>query len=190
LDAAIDAYFNDSSSASSSSQSRPVGRAPPSSEIVKQFNKYKGQTPLLKTNIHNAEYLIPEKDGDDITVDGTMKFCEDLEVDPEDVVLLALAYELKSPRMAIWTKQGWVEGWKNLSCVHNYLRLLDRNFISIISCDNLGSMRQVLPGLRRKLGSDREYFTKVYNHTFDFSRNEGQRSLGQFHEFKRHLLLS
>jgi len=47
-----------------------------------------------------------------------MKFCEDLEVDPEDVVLLALAYELKSPRMAIWTKQGWVEGWKKLSCVH------------------------------------------------------------------------
>jgi len=117
LDAAIDAYFNDSSSTSSSSQSRPVGRVPPS-EIVKQFNKYKGQTPLSKTKNQNAKCLILDKDGDDITVDGTMKFCEDLEVDPEDVVLLALAYELKSPRMAIWTKQGWVEGWKKLSCVH------------------------------------------------------------------------
>jgi len=113
-----------------------------------------------------------------------MKFCEDLEVDPEDVVLLALAYELKSPRMAIWTKQGWVEGWKKLSCVQViYLRQLDRNFISITSCDNLSSMRQALPGLREKLGSDREYFTKVYSHTFNFSRNEGQRSLGQFYEF-------
>ena len=39
-------------------------------------------------------------------------------------------------------------------------------------------MRQALPGLREKLGSDREYFSKVYSHTFNFSRNEGQRSLG------------
>jgi len=39
-------------------------------------------------------------------------------------------------------------------------------------------MRQALPGLREKLGSDPEYFNQVYNHTFNFSRNEGQRSLG------------
>lgn len=141
LDAAIDAYFNDSSSASSSSQPKLAGHALSTAEIVKQFNKYK------------------DKDGEDITVDGTMKFCEDLEVDLEDVVLLALAYELKSPRMAIWTKQGWIEGWKKMSC------------------DNLSSMRQALPGLREKLGSDPEYFNQVYNHTFNFSRNEGQRSL-------------
>jgi len=56
-----------------------------------------------------------------------MKFCEDLEVDLEDVVLLALAYELKSPRMAIWTKQGWIEGWKKMSCVH-----------MVITCGQLG----------------------------------------------------
>ncbi len=31
-------------------------------------------------------------DDDDITVDGTIKLCEDLGVDPEDVVLLAVAF--------------------------------------------------------------------------------------------------
>lgn len=56
----------------------------------------------------------PESDSGDITVDGTIKLCEDLNVDPEDVVLLAIAYELKSPRMGLWKKQGWLDGWKNL----------------------------------------------------------------------------
>jgi DCN1-like protein 1/2 len=39
-------------------------------------------------------------------------------------------------------------------------------------------MQQILPRLRNQLASDEEYFTKVYNHSFDFARNEGQRSLG------------
>lgn len=55
-----------------------------------------------------------EPDGDDISVDGTIKLCEDLDVDPEDVVLLAVAYELKSPSMGQWSRKGWVDGWKAL----------------------------------------------------------------------------
>lgn len=39
-------------------------------------------------------------------------------------------------------------------------------------------MANALPRLRDKLGSDPAYFKKVYNHTFDFARSEGQRSLG------------
>lgn len=47
-------------------------------------------------------------------MDGTIKLCEDLDVDPEDVVLLAVAYELKSPHMGEWSRKGWVEGWKSI----------------------------------------------------------------------------
>ena len=57
---------------------------------------------------------LPDPDGDDITIDGTIKFCEDLNVNPEDVVLLAVAYELKSPSMGQWSRKGWVDGWKSL----------------------------------------------------------------------------
>jgi DCN1-like protein 1/2 len=46
-----------------------------------------------------------------------MKFSEDLELDPEEVVLLALAYELKSKQMGRWTRQGWIEGWKSLGYI-------------------------------------------------------------------------
>ena len=40
-------------------------------------------------------------------------------------------------------------------------------------------MKMALTRLRNQLGSDFEYFQKVYNHTFDFARSEGQRSLGK-----------
>jgi hypothetical protein len=50
-------------------------------------------------------------------VDGTIRLCNDLNVDPEDVVLLAVAYELKSPRVGEWGRKGWVDGWKALGCV-------------------------------------------------------------------------
>ncbi len=55
-----------------------------------------------------------DRHGDNITTDGTIQLCADLAVDPEDVVLLAVAYELKSPGMAEWTRQGWIDGWKSL----------------------------------------------------------------------------
>ena len=55
-----------------------------------------------------------DADGEDITIDGTIKLCEDLDVDPEDVVLLAVAYELKSPSMGQWSRKGWTDGWKAL----------------------------------------------------------------------------
>ena len=61
-----------------------------------------------------ACFPMTEPDSDEIGADGTISLCEDLEVDPEDVVLLAVAYELKSPSLGRWTKSGWIEGWKSL----------------------------------------------------------------------------
>lgn len=50
-----------------------------------------------------------------------MKLCEDLGVELEDVVLLAIAYELKSPGVGQWNKAGWTDGWKGLGCVGAFL---------------------------------------------------------------------
>ncbi|KAG6820580.1 hypothetical protein H0H93_014807 [Arthromyces matolae] len=99
IEGALDAYYNNPNefAASSRQQTAPATPAAPSgSKLVTLFNKYK------------------DADGDEITVDGTLKLCEDLKVDPEDVVLLAVAFELKSPRVGQWTKQGWTDGWKAL----------------------------------------------------------------------------
>ena len=38
---------------------------------------------------------------------------------PEDVVILAVAYELKPPAMGTWSRKGWVDGWRSLGYVHS-----------------------------------------------------------------------
>ncbi|KAF8750133.1 glycosyl hydrolase 3 family [Rhizoctonia solani] len=52
--------------------------------------------------------LFDNKDPDsaNIGINGTIQWCEDLGVDPEDVSLLAVACELKSPTVGEWTKNG------------------------------------------------------------------------------------
>lgn len=52
-----------------------------------------------------------------ITFEGTTLFCEELEITPDDIVVLALAYELKSPRMGEWPRKQWIDGWKSLGLV-------------------------------------------------------------------------
>lgn len=42
-------------------------------------------------------------------------------------------------------------------------------------------MKNTIGRLRDKLGADPVYFQKVYNHTFDFARSAGQRSLGDYY---------
>ncbi|TEB33879.1 DUF298-domain-containing protein [Coprinellus micaceus] len=85
---------------------------------------------------------------------------KDLEVDPEDVVMLAVAYELKSPKVGEWARAGWVEGWKALGV------------------DSLPAMKGLVDKLRSKLSKDPQYFGKVYAHTFQFAKTEGARSVG------------
>ncbi|KAJ6465690.1 defective in Cullin neddylation protein 1 [Mycena sanguinolenta] len=140
VDIAVDAYYGDPT-ALAATTARPAAPAASTSKLNALFDKYK------------------DPDADEITVDGTIRLCQDLGVDPEDVVLLAVAFELKSPRVGEWNRSGWLEGWKN------------------IGCDALPAMKTALPRLRTKLGQDPAYFQKVYNHTFEFAKQQGQRSI-------------
>ena len=51
-------------------------------------------------------------------MDGTMQYCRDLGVDPEDVVFLALACFTKAPTMGRFTRRSWVEAWQSVGSVH------------------------------------------------------------------------
>lgn len=101
-----------------------------------------------------------DPDSDNISIDGTIKFCADLGVDPEDVVMLAVAYELQSPSVGEWTRKGWVDGWKKLEC------------------DSIPRMKAAVAQLSTKLSNDTDYFRSVYDFTFNFAKTEaGQRSI-------------
>ncbi|QRW14071.1 cullin binding [Ceratobasidium sp. AG-Ba] len=130
LDAAVDAYYQASTDSSASPQ-----------KIATIFDQYK------------------DSDGDNIGVDGTIRWCADLGVDPEDVALLAVACELKSPTVGEWTRSGFTDGWKKLGC------------------DTIPAMKAKIDQLRTKLSQDPAYFSKVYNYTFTFAKGEGARSI-------------
>ena len=120
VDAAMDAYYNDPSALNNSISISKRTNEPSTSKLNSLFDKYKGAFPPPCHNRHVPLCLViwSDPDGDDITMEGTMKLCEDLEVNPdEDCVLYAIAYELKSPRMGEWTRKGWTDGWKILGYV-------------------------------------------------------------------------
>lgn len=110
----MDAFYNDPS-AMASSRYLGASSGPSTSKLNTLFDKYKGTPNLgisLKMILHR---MYTDPDGEDITMEGTMLLCEDLDVNPdEDCVLYAIAFELKSPRMGEWNKKGWTEGWKNI----------------------------------------------------------------------------
>jgi DCN1-like protein 1/2 len=125
-------------------------------------------------------------------VDGTLDFCSDLGVDPEDVVLLAVACELQSPSVGRWKKASWMQGWRGLGYVSFLVPFLlsfpaSSPFLILLigshpatgddSVESFEGMKAVIPRLRKKLSADSEYFRRVYLYTFDFGRAEGQRSL-------------
>jgi DCN1-like protein 1/2 len=51
-------------------------------------------------------------------MNGTMRYLETLGLDPEDPAVLVLAYCLRSPSLGIFSRQGFVEGWRSLGYVH------------------------------------------------------------------------
>ena len=48
------------------------------------------------------------------TIDGTIAYCADLKVEPEDIVMLAVAWLTKAPTMGKFDQTGWIEGWKGV----------------------------------------------------------------------------
>ncbi|KAG8700126.1 Scaffold-type E3 ligase [Ceratobasidium sp. 394] len=130
LEAAIDAYYQAQTDSPVSTQ-----------KLGELFDRYK------------------DPSGENIGIDGTIRWCADLEVDPEDVSLLAVACELKSPAVGEWTRSGFVDGWKRLGC------------------DTILAMKTKIAQLRTNLSQDQSYFNRVYVYTFNFARAEGARSI-------------
>src|SRR4051812_47685303 len=49
-----------------------------------------------------------------ISVDGMINYCAALRVDPEDVVMLVMAWNLKAEKIGEFKKEGFIEGWTKL----------------------------------------------------------------------------
>lgn len=102
------------------------------------FNKYKDA---------NDESMLAE---------GVGQLCEDLGVDPADVVMLVLSWHFNAATMCEYSKDEFTSGMASLNC------------------DSLSKLQAKLPELRREL-DDPAKFKDIYNYAYNFSREKGQK---------------
>lgn len=119
---------------------RDEGQAFSAKRLEEVFNKYK------------------EEDEDQIGSAGMEKFCQDLEVDPEDVITLVIAYHLKAQQMGCFTREEFTKGFEALGL------------------DTIDKIRKHLPKFRAEL-NDPVTFKNIYRFTFDFSKEAQQKCI-------------
>ncbi|XP_074085570.1 DCN1-like protein 4 isoform X5 [Macrotis lagotis] len=85
--------------------------------------------------------------------EGMEKFCEDIGVEPENVVMLVLAWKLDAQNMGYFTLQEWLKGMTSLQC------------------DSTEKLRSSLDYMRSLLNEPAN-FKLIYRYAFDFARAE------------------
>ncbi|XP_034935224.1 DCN1-like protein 5 isoform X1 [Chelonus insularis] len=103
------------------------------------------------------EYTVPD-DPDTLGPEGMEKFCEDIAVEPENVVMLVLAYKMNARQMGFFTLSEWLKG------------------LSELQCDSINKLQQKLEYLRNLL-NDPHTFKGIYRYAYDFARDKDQRSM-------------
>ncbi|XP_076794763.1 DCN1-like protein 4 isoform X6 [Arvicanthis niloticus] len=97
---------------------------------------------------------------DAVGPEGMEKFCEDIGVEPENVVMLVLAWKLDAQNMGYFTLQEWLKGMTSLQC------------------DTTEKLRTTLDYLRSLL-NDTTNFKLIYRYAFDFARSCAQGSTSE-----------
>lgn len=103
--------------------------------------------------------------GDEIPIEGTIRYLEDLELGLEEIGVLGLAMELDAPTQGVFTKTGFVKGW------------------SALGIGSLNGMKDHAATLTPALSvvasptTTTELFKKTYLHTFTFALTPPSRTL-------------
>ncbi|XP_059489408.1 DCN1-like protein 5 isoform X2 [Neocloeon triangulifer] len=131
----------------SSQVSRRASRNEPASEVfshrvcLKWFQEY--------SQNDDPNILGPE---------GMEKFCKDINVKPEDIVMLVLAWKMRAKQMGYFTQEEWLLGMTELNC------------------DSIGKLCYKIDFLRNLL-KDSNTFKSIYRYAFEFAKDKDQRSM-------------
>mmetsp|Transcript_9939 Transcript_9939/g.11524 ORF Transcript_9939/g.11524 Transcript_9939/m.11524 type:complete len:249 (+) Transcript_9939:357-1103(+) len=132
LEAAFELYF----------ASEQASRVPPvnAAAVEAMYQKYK------------------DDDQDIILVDGIQQLCEDLSVDPSDIVMLVLSYHMGAANMGEFTKEEFGAGLANLGA------------------DSVEKLINQIQPMRDSLQNE-DKFREVYGFAYGWSCDKGQKSL-------------
>ncbi|KAI4388021.1 hypothetical protein MLD38_000398 [Melastoma candidum] len=95
---------------------------------------------------------------DMILVDGITLLCNDLQVDPQDIVMLVLSWHMKAVTMCEFSKQEFISG------------------LQALGIDTLERFRERIQYMRSEL-NDEQKFRDIYNFAFGWAKEKGQKSL-------------
>lgn len=95
---------------------------------------------------------------DKMTVDGVMKFLEDLSLSPESRTVLLIAWKFKAATQCEFTKEEFVNGMTELNC------------------DSVEKLKSKCPMLEQEI-RDSSRFKDFYQFTFNYAKNPGQKGL-------------
>ncbi|KAI8474631.1 MAG: Cullin binding-domain-containing protein [Monoraphidium minutum] len=93
-----------------------------------------------------------------ILADGVGRFCDDLGVDPSDIVMLVLSWRLNAAAMCEYSRDEFVGGLQQLGC------------------DSVDKLRRRLPEVRADL-RDAAKWREIYNYAFGWAKEKNQKCL-------------
>ncbi|CAI5992866.1 unnamed protein product [Closterium sp. NIES-64] len=103
-----------------------------------------------------------------ILVDGVSKLCEDLEVDPQDIVMLILSWHFKAATMCEYSKEEFMQGMQRLGV------------------SSAGELKARLPALRSEINDDHK-FREIYNFSFDWAKEKVGSQVSSIRHGNRHV---
>lgn len=134
----------------------------------KKHKKSTATSPKGKSDVNDAAFSqkrledlfqkYKEAEDDQIGPDGMTQFCQDLEVDPADVIMLVIAYHLNAQRMGYFTKDEFLKGFAKMSV------------------DSVGKLKAQFTQLREEL-NDYAKFKEIYRFAFNFGKEPDQKIL-------------
>ncbi|URE08308.1 DCN1-like protein [Musa troglodytarum] len=101
---------------------------------------------------------IPNPYVDMILVDGITLLCNDLQVDPQDIVMLVVSWHMKAATMCEFSRQEFIGG------------------LQYLGIDTIEKFRDKLSYMRSEL-KDEQKFREIYNFAFGWAKEKGQKSL-------------
>ncbi|XP_039006260.1 DCN1-like protein 1 isoform X2 [Hibiscus syriacus] len=93
-----------------------------------------------------------------ILADGITLLCNDLQVDPQDIVMLVVSWHMKASTMCEYSKEEFFTG------------------LQALGIDSLEKFIQRISFMRSEL-KDEQKFREIYNFAFGWAKEKGQKSL-------------
>jgi len=148
-----------------SSSGTPTKTTPPptkpSPEKANVNSSTKPKEDISVFSLQRLEALFDKyKDEDDQIGPNEMeKLCQDVGVDPEDPVMVVIAYHLKCKEMGYFQRDEFVKGFETLQC------------------DTIDKIKMQIPRLKKEL-EDSTKFQAIYRFAFQFAKENEQKCIG------------